>query len=363
MQPFNLDNLNTLDSPPLPRLSELELPALSPQMIQLLIEARANIAQLNGYCIALPNPFLLLSPAILKESLASSEVENIHTTLVDALQNALFPEIERTQPDKEVLRYREALIWGFEEVRNGMPLVSRMIVGIQEKLIPQDGRYRHSQNVIWNPATQDVVFVPPKANQLNKLIRDWEIFVNSASEIDPLIRIAIAHYQFECIHPFDDGNGRTGRILMVLDLVSKNLLNLPILYLSGYISANKGDYYQALQSIRETGSWNKYLEFMLQAFAVQANVTSSVFLDIMVLLEKQKSTFKEKLPKIYSREILEELFTSPVVSPMSLSKKLDIHYTTASRYLKEMVAAGLLVTSKVGKNQLYFNRELIRILS
>lgn len=355
--------INSMTPDTLNKIGGLQLSVLSPKLTNLLIQARANIALLNGYCAALPNPFLLLSPAIIKESLASNEIENIQTTLIEALQNALYSEAERDQPDKEVLRYREAVLWGFNEVKGDMPIVNRLIKGIQEKLIPSDGQFRAIQNAIWNPNTKEILHLPPSAEDIPELIKDWEIFVNSDSEIDPLVKIAIAHYQFESIHPFKDGNGRTGRILMVLDLIKKDLLGLPILYLSGYISANKTRYYEVLQSVRKTNSWDEYLEFMLTAFANQADLTAVIFRKIMSLLHEQKQEFRGKLPKIYNREILEELFSSPILSPVSLGQRLGIHYTTASKYLKELEKIGLLKNAKVGKHQFYMNHELINILS
>ena len=359
----NLPSLNDLQSADLQLLANTKWQPLSPRLTKLLITARANIAELNGYCLAVPNPYLILSPSILKESLASSEIENIQTTLIEALQSALFPEIERREPDKEVLRYSDAVLWGYQQVQSGLPIVSRIITGIQDNLMPNQGGYRTSQNIIWNPATKEIILVPPKANDLPDFIKDWEGFVNTEDDLDPLIKIAIGHYQFESIHPFNDGNGRTGRILMVLELVQKQLVTLPILYLSGYIVAYKREYYQALQSVRKTKDWEQYLEFVLLAFATQAKATSKTFLEITKLLTIQKKDFKTKLPKIYSHELLEELFNSPIVSPVSLGKKLNIHYTTASKYLKAMTQAGILTTTKVGKNQFYINFELISILN
>jgi Fic family protein len=261
------------------------------------------------------------------------------------------------------LRYREALFWGFEQIKEGVPIVGRLITGVQQILIPGEGSFRGVQNAIWNPITKKIIHLPPASQDIPDLIKDWEIFVNSDTKMDPLVKIAIAHYQFESIHPFKDGNGRTGRILMVLDLVKQGLLSMPILYLSGYISANKSRYYQVLQSVREKNSWDEYLEFILTAFAIQAGKTAEIFKQIMILLDEQKQQFKTQLPKIYSREILEELFTSPILSPVSLGQRLKIHYTTASKYLKQLEKIGLLKNTKVGKHQLYANYKLIQILN
>ena len=362
MLPFNP---NELKSDKLPFLQNLILPTLSPSQTSKLIKARTYIAELNGYCVALPNPFLVLSPSVIKESLASSEIENIQTTLVEALQNALFPSVEQRQHDKEVLRYREAIMWGYKQIQDGLPIISRVVTGVQNELIPSSKlQYRTNQNVIWNPSTKEILLVPPKSIDLPELIKDWEIFVNQADEsLDPLIKIAIAHYQFESIHPFDDGNGRTGRILMVLDLIRSKLLELPVLYLSGYIAKNKSRYYEGLQSVRKTNNWDLYIDFMLDVFLEQAIETKKVFVQIMQLFQTQKIELKTNLPKIYSRELLEAIFISPVLTPVSLGNSLGIHYTTASRYLKQLETLGTLVNQKIGKNQFYTNIELIKILS
>ena len=344
---------------PLSELPELEL---SSSTYKLITEARASIAELNGYCLAIPNPFLVLSPVILKESIASSEVENIQTTLVDALQNSLYPEAERALPDREVLRYREAILWGHDEIKRGMPLVGRVIRGIQGNLIPGDGAFRTSQNAIWNPKTQEVLHVPPAPEHLSDFIRDWEEFVNGENQRDPLVNVAIAHHQFESIHPFSDGNGRTGRILMVLDLVSRDLLRLPILYLSGYITQNKAEYYRVLQGVRDDGLWEEYIQFMMKAFHEQSKKTADTFIRINDLFEQQKQEFESKLSRIYSRELLEELYLSPIVTPVSLSEKRGVHYTTSSKHLKQMEEIGLLTSKKVGKFQFYINHQLIDIL-
>jgi Fic family protein len=205
--------------------------------IDILLAVRSELAELKGYSHALPNPLLLLSPAIIKESLASSNIENINTTLEDVLQNELFPETERKQPDKEVLRYRDAVIYAFKEIEN-IPLSNRIILGIHEILIPgKDTEFRRTQNKIENSLTQEVIYTSPPSSSIARLISNWEKFVNSTdSKFDPVLKAVIAHYQFEAIHPFGDGNGRTGRILMLMQLIQDKVLTLPILYISGYIN-------------------------------------------------------------------------------------------------------------------------------
>ncbi|HKX13025.1 MAG TPA: Fic/DOC family N-terminal domain-containing protein [bacterium] len=345
--------------PPLPPAIDLKNPAF----FELLLKARTELAELNGYSSALPNPLLLLSPAILKESVASSEIENIHTTFLDALQNELFPEPERNAPDKEVLRYREAIFWGFEQLQK-LPISTRIIQGIEAKLLPDsEGEYRRQQNQIKNIATGEVVYTPPIAGEIPQLLSNWENFANQDPEaIDPVLKSAIAHYQFEAVHPFADGNGRTGRILVVLQLVQDKVLKLPILYVSGYIQKNRTEYYRLLRRITSHQDWVPYLQFMLKGFHAQALETKAFVLNIRDLFESFREKIKNALPKIYSGDLIELLFSFPVISPVKLGEKMDIHYTTASRHLKALAEKGYLKNVKLGKYQLFINEALVQIL-
>jgi len=306
---------------------------------------------------------LLLSPAIVKESLASSEIENIHTTLVEALHNQLLPESEQKGPDKEVLRYREALLWGFKHLHQ-FPISTRIILGIHSQLIPSGGEYRKQQNRIANVTSKEVLYTPPIANHIGQLAGNWENFVNQPADvIDPLIKCAIAHYQFEAIHPFTDGNGRTGRILMVLQLAQDNILRLPILYISGFINKNRAEYYRSLRGITTQSDWNAFILFMLRAFYSQAKETKEMFLKIMNLYQEFLEEIKKQHPKIYSADLVQQFFSFPVLTPVRLGTNLDIHYTTASRYLSTLTTSGHLKSAKVGKYHFFANHRLIKILS
>jgi len=193
----------------------------SKKLTNLLIKAHSELGELKGYSFSMPNPLLLLSPAIIKESLASSEIENINTTLVNVLENQLFPEAEQKKPDKEVLRYQDAVFTGFSALEK-YSLSSRTIHDIQKALLPEtpSSGYRKVQNGIKNAATGQIIYMPPIASKIPGLMGNLENFMNDKTDnIDPLIKCAMLHYQFEAIHPFGDGNGRTGRILMVLQLV------------------------------------------------------------------------------------------------------------------------------------------------
>jgi Fic family protein len=333
------------------------------QFVDVMLKTRTELGELNGYSYSLPNPLLLLSPAVIKESVASSSIENINTTMEEALQAQLFPEAEQKKPDKEVLRYRDAIMWGFENLKK-IPISTRLILGIQKKLLPdQNPGYRKMQNQIVNSRTGAVVYTPPPANELPRLLNNWERFVNNEDDgIDPLVKAAIAHYQFEAIHPFGDGNGRTGRILMVLQLIHDKLLSLPILYVSGYINKHRGEYYKLLQAVRTDAGWHYLILYMLKGFHQQAKETKTTLFKIIELLEKTREHLKDKHRKIYTAELVEAIFALPIITPVNLGKKLDVNYRTASRYLVELARGRVLHESYVGKYHLYANKPLLNLL-
>lgn len=226
--------IHPFDLPFLPPFADFN----GPDTIKILLKARTELGELKGYSSALPNPMLLLSPAVIKESVISSRIENINTTVENVLQMQLFPEAEQRKPEKEVLHYREALLWGFEQLSK-LPLSTRIVVGVQKRLLPESaGGYRRVQNSIQDVAAGKVIYIPPPAQKIPELMGNWEKFIHAEDDIDPLIKCVMAHYQFEAIHPFTDGNGRTGRILMVLYLVEQGFLTIPLLYVSGYINKN-----------------------------------------------------------------------------------------------------------------------------
>lgn len=330
----------------------------------ILLKARVELAELKGACGQIPNPLLLTSPAMMRESVASSNIENINTTLVEVLQGQLFPEIEQRTPDKEVLRYREALLWGFINIEK-YSLSTRVILGVQKNLIPaNNNEYRRVQNKIINSATGETLYTPPASNEIPNLIGNWENYVNDQDQtLDPLIKAAIAHYQFESIHPFGDGNGRTGRILMVLQLVKDGLLSLPVLYISGYINKNRPEYYRLLREVTIKNNWHEYIKFMLNGFHLQAKETKDDLLKVIILFREIKNLLKTEHKKIYSADLVEALFTYPVISPTKLASELDMHYTTTSKYLLELAKAGILKEAKVGKYHFFANEKLLKILS
>jgi Fic family protein len=347
-----------------------DLPLLPPalnfrheQFVDVLLKTRTELGELNGYSYSLPNPLLRLSPAVIRESVASSNIENINTTMEEALQAQLFPEAEQKKSDKEVLRTRDAIMWGFTNLKK-VPISTRLILGIHNKLMPdQSPDYRKTQNRIANSATGTVIYTPPPANELPQLLSNWEQFVNKDDDgIDPLVKAAIAHCQFEAIHPFGDGNGRTGRILMVLQLIQQQLLSLPILYVSGYINKNRSEYYRLLQAVRTNEGWHNFIFYMLKGFHQQGRETKTTLFKIMELLEKTREHLKQKHRKIYTAELVEAIFALPIITPVNLGKKLDVNYRTASRYLVELASGNVLKESYVGKYHLYANTLLLKLL-
>lgn len=355
--PFNpIDPHDLASLPPKVNLNKKEL-------IDLIIRARAELGELKGYTFSMPNPTLLLSPAIIKESLASSEIENINTTIIRVMENQLFPEDEQRPPDKEVLRYRDAVLDGFDSLKK-FSLSTRTILNIQKVLLPGSSEgYRRVQNGIQNSSKKQIIYTPPVAAKIPELMGNLEVFMNDKSEdIDPLIKCAIAHYQFEAIHPFSDGNGRTGRILMVLYLVNSGILTYPTLFISGYINSNKSDYYRFLLEVTSKGHWEDYLLFMLNGFYLQAKETKQLLFEIMKAFFNLKDRLKTGHKIIYSADLVEALISYPVITPVKLSNELGVGWDTASKYLKTLTNAGILTDKKIGKYHLFVNKELMSII-
>jgi Fic family protein len=330
----------------------------------LLINARVELAELKGACGQIPNPLLLMSPSIIRESVASSNIENINTTLADVLQWQLFPEAEQRQPDKEVLRYRGAMEWGFENAKK-YALSSRLITGIQARLIPDgNGQFRREQNQIANLASRESLYTPPVASDIPDLMGNWENYANAeGGPLDPLIRVIISHYQFEAIHPFRDGNGRTGRILMILHLVQLGLLQFPVLYISGYINQHRSDYYQHLLAVTRDQNWQGFIEYMLRGFHAKALETREDLKKITVLFDQIREQIRSENKKIYGLDLVEVLFTYPIITPTKLAGELNMHYTTTSRYLTQLADMGILKEAFVGKHHLFANHRLLKILN
>lgn len=355
--PYN--SVEPFTVPPLPPSEDLE----TASVLKNLVKASRRTGELKGYCAKVPNPMLLMSLAITKESVESSRIEDIVTTVESVLEGQSLPDSEIKAPDKEVLRYREAMNWGMKNLKE-YSISTRLILGIHKKLIPNSTGYRQQQNAIKNQRTGEVVYTPPPASEINRLLQNWENFVNNNDEnqsLDPLIRCALAHYQFEAIHPFMDGNGRTGRILLVLQLVQEGLLDYPVLYISGFLNEFRSDYYKSLLDVTLNRNWENLIVFMLKGFELQAMKTALKLFEMITVYEKLKKAISDNHPKMKAEEITNHIFFNLVTNPAQLKKALNIHSQTASRYLKELKDAQLLRDFWIGKNHFYFHPELINL--
>lgn len=326
-----------------------------------LIQAHTEMGVLKGACYGLPNPQLLLSPTVLREALASSEIENIVTTLADVLKAQLFSEAEQSAEDREVLRYNRALTTGLSMLET-TPIGSRLIGNVHDVLIPDEKGYRKTQNALVNDRTKEVIYMPPAANAIPELITDLEKFIHNQKGIDPLLKTIIAHYQFEAIHPFSDGNGRTGRILMVLCLNNYELLDLPVLFISGYINKHKEEYYTAIRGVTELADWDTFIRYMLVAFTKQASESTKLLLKIKKLHEETRREIRTQLPKIYSRDLVDAIFSRPFITPTTYGELLSVTYQTGSSHLKALSANGLMDSFKLGKYLLFANKPLLALL-
>ena len=356
-QPYN-------DLPELPPEAELETPAV----LKAAIGANRALAELKGKAESIPNQSILINSIILQEAKASSEIENVITTN-DRLFEAFSAGNSSYDPQtKEVLRYRGALWKGFNALAE-CPLSSALFVDLVQTIKQDEAGIRDTPGtVIANPYTKKIIYWPPEGEErIRRLLANLEEYISEpedATDIDPLVKMAVIHYQFEAIHPFDDGNGRTGRILNILFLVLKDLLNLPILYLSDYIISNKPDYYRLLREVTEQGAWEPWILFMLDAVHTTARETMQKIDGIRSLLEETVEEAKNSLPgRVYSKELIELLFEQPYCKIKFLVDRGIARRQTAGDYLKELEKAGFLKSKQVGRETLYLNIRLYSLLS
>lgn len=327
------------------------------------ISANKALAKLNGVAKIIPNQAILINSLILQEAKDSSEIENIITTH-DELYKSNVDTSNISHATKEVKSYSRALLKGFNLVRENSLLLTRHIVEVQQELEGNiAGIRKQSGTVLKNQATGEVIHTPPQEEAtIRKLLKNLEEYINTKDDTDPLVKMAIIHYQFETIHPFYDGNGRTGRIVNILYLVLNGLLDLPNLYLSSYIIKNKADYYKLLQAVRKEESWEEWIIYMLNGVEQTALVQTELIVNIKALMDKTKEKLRTKLPKIYSKDLLEVLFMHPYTKIDMLVEHLDISRQTASRYLKELESIGLLEEKKIWKSKFYINKKLFVML-
>lgn len=327
-------------------------------------KSTAALAELKGIAKTIPNQEMLINAIVLQEAKDSSEIENIITTQ-DELYKAL--TINKTQispATKEVVSYRKAIFHGYDLAKRQGFLSVNDLVRIQQELIGNNAGIRSTPGtVLKNDITGEIVYTPPQDKaEILDLLTNFINHFNQQDDLSPLINLAILHYQFESIHPFYDGNGRTGRILNILYLILNDLIDVPILYLSSYIIANKPEYYRLLNQTNRRGKWEEWIMFMLKAVESTSKDTITRITNIKGQLEATIIKVQEKAPKLYRKELVELLFEQPYSKIEFVVNKLGVERKAASRYLKELEAIGVLESQKVGRETLYINRELIEIL-
>ena len=334
------------------------------EILKKSIKANSALAKLNGVAKIIPNQMILINALTLQEAKDSSEIENIITTH-DELYLANVSE-KFSKEVKEVQNYKEALLYGYEKVKQNKILTLNDIIEIQSIITGNSAGIRKQiGTVLKNDKTGEIIYTPPQSyNEIMNLLNNLFEYINNDSleDYDYLVKMALIHFQFESIHPFYDGNGRSGRILNVLYLVLKDLLELPILYLSSYIIKHKRDYYKLLQEVREKENYNDWIMYMLNAVEVTANNTCSLIENIEKLMNDTGNLMQEKLPKIYSKDLVEVLFLHPYTKIEFLVDRLKLHRHTASKYLKELEKIGILKEVKIGRNRYFINIELFEYL-
>ena len=360
---FN-SNIAYNNLPNLPPEVDLETTAV----LKATIKANKLLAELKGYCQTLPNPELLLNTIVLQESKESNAIENIVTTQ-DELYKAtlMLGDVIKNQAAKEVLQYREAIYWGIDELKKSNLITTNIMVGIMQRLRDTTENIRKNTGTkLSNPSTKQIVYTPPEGELvLREKLAKLEIFINdhSFSDLDPLIKMALIHYQFEAIHPFSDGNGRTGRILNILYLIQQELIGLPVLYLSKYIIENKETYYRLLREVTEQENWMGWVTYVMNGVAETAENTLIKIKEILALQHVAELEIKTALGNSYNKELVELIFSYPYIKIKVLESKGIAKRQTAALYLKKMESLGWLKRLKIWKETYYINEKLIEVLS
>ena len=353
--------------PKLPLDFDFETKAIMRQVTK----SNRRLAELKGVALTIPNENILLSSLVLQEALDSSAVENIVTTSDELYRAELDIKGGLTNAaTKEVLNYREAMQVGFDMVRRNRLLTLNDIKQIQKTLEHNNAGFRTVPGTKLKSSKGEVVYIPPQSGEdVARYMSNLEQYINDPEihDIDPLIKMAIIHHQFESIHPFYDGNGRTGRIIAILYLVVNDLLDLPILYLSRYITHNKGEYYRLIQRIRDNDpdnaeDWEKWVLFILKGVEETANETIRLVKSISALMAKYKNILKPLFGKQYKHELLNNLFFHPYTKIEFMERDMSVQRKTAAKYLDTIVSeTGLLKKQKLGRSNYYINTELMEL--
>ncbi|MFN8266127.1 MAG: Fic family protein [Chitinophagaceae bacterium] len=348
---------------PLPPKQDLETKAV----LKKLAQAHRALAELKGIITSIPNQSILLETLTLREARESSAIENIISTFDEVYQSNLWNNIFASPAAKEVHQYANGLKKGFELVMQHQLLTNNHILQIQEVVEQNRAGFRKLPGTkLLNDKTGEVVYTPPQDyDSILFFMNNLETCINNDAlwEADPLVKMAIIHHQFESIHPFYDGNGRTGRIINILYLVQKGLLHLPVLYLSHYIIHHKSDYYRLLQEVRDKGNWEEWILFMLDGVEKTATASVKLISSIKELMQQYKQQIRTHHPKLYSQDLLNNLFKYPYTKIEFLQKDLQISRSTAIRYLDTLVTSGILTKHKIGRDNFFLNAKLFALLT
>jgi len=347
------------DLPLLPPKADIE----TKDILRKTISAGRALAQLNGTLLNLPNPTLFLDTIYLQEAKASSEVENIITTNDELYKSLVADRKVENSATKEVLSYKEALWSGLEQLKTKPFITTNLCIRIVQCIKQNNASIRVTPGTTLSNTQGEVIYTPPSGETvIREKLANLEKFINEDESIDPLIKMALMHYQLEANHPFADGNGRTGRILLLLYLKLSGLLDSPAIYLSEYIIKNKTEYYQRLRGVTEKNEWEEYILFMLDMIEQTSARGLERLNKITESIDKTAEEIKTKLPKIYSKDLVEVLFRLPYTKRQHLIDENIGNAKTVGNYLITLEENGFLKSVKVGKEKLYLNERLLKIL-
>jgi Fic family protein len=336
-------------------------------VLRKITSAHKSLAELKGFLSGISNQNVLMETLILLEARESSAIENIICSFQEVYQSNLDNNQFTSPAAKEVHLCAEALKTGFELVKAKGLLTANYILKIHKKLLQNDAGFRRLPGTkLLNDKSGEIVYIPPQDyDTIVASMKNLEEFMNDDDlmNADPLVKVAIIHHQFESIHPFYDGNGRTGRIINILYLIQKELIGVPVLNLSGYINKNKRLYYSLLQKVREKNNWEQWIIFMLQGVDETAKETISLVRNIKQLMQYYQEQILLRLPKIYSQELLSNLFKYPYTKIEYLQRDLERSRNTCISYLEQLVKAGLLIKQKKGRDNFFINQSLLELLS
>jgi Fic family protein len=349
----------------IPKKLPLDKSYESKVVLKKMVLANRSLAELKGTARSIPNQSILINALALQEAKDSSEIENIVTTH-DELYRANVSVANVSNEAKEVQRYREALYRGFTLVKENKLLLKKHIIEIQQVLEQNNAGIRtQSGTALKNDKTGEIIYMPPQNHQdIQELMDNLEQYINDPDidEYDPLVKMAIIHYQFESIHPFYDGNGRTGRIINILYLMLNGLLDVPVLYLSSYIIRTKQDYYRLLNEVRTHDAWEDWILYLLEGIHQTAQEGVSLIEAITHLMTETKHLLRNELPKIYTKDLLELLFKHPYTKIGFLVDELDITRKTAASHLRSIEEIGVLESIKIGREVYFINKRLFNLL-